>query len=210
MLSSENLTREDVVLLLSNNELLQNDNTKLRTEVNSLKSQLLWFQKQIFGTKSERRIITPPSNAQLCLGETISKSKETLLPEPADTVKSYARRKSKKEEIKENSAETLLRFDPSVPVEEVQIPVKEIEGLSPDQYEIIDHEVSYKLAQTPSSYVVIKYIRPVVKIKESETIHTAPMPPMVVERSFSDVSFYAGERLLPCTSCCCFCINFSN
>jgi len=31
-----------------------------------------------------------------------------------------------------------------------------------------------------------------MKLGGSETIHTAPMPPMVVERSFSDVSFYAG------------------
>ena len=72
----------------------------------------------------------------------------------------------------------------------------EIEGLSPEQYEVIDTEESYKLAQTPSSYVVLKYVRPVVKIKsttkEDQKIVTAPMPPMVVERSFSDVSFYAG------------------
>ena len=32
---------------------------------------------------------------------------------------------------------------------------------------------------------------PVVKIKEGGAIHTAAMPPMVVDRSFSDVSFYA-------------------
>ena len=36
-----------------------------------------------------------------------------------ETVKSYARRKGPKDEIKAGSAETLLRFDPSVPVEEV-------------------------------------------------------------------------------------------
>lgn len=84
-------------------------------------------------------------------------------------VKSYARRKGPKDEIKAGSAETLLRFDPSVPVEEVCIPVAAIANLTPDQYEIIDLEESHKFAQTPSSYVVIKYIRPVVKIVGATT-----------------------------------------
>ena len=189
------MTRKDAITLL---HIRDAELSSARAEVASLtaklaeiQNQLTWLNKQLFGKKSERRIIEPPNTRQMWLGECMLPAEEPIAI-VGETVKSYARRKGPKDEIKAGSAETPLRFDPSVPVEEVYLPVAAIANLTPDQYEIIDQEESYKLAQTPSSYVVIKYIRPVVKIKEGGAIHTAAMPPMVVDRSFSDVSFYAG------------------
>lgn len=209
---TEELTREELIALLvgyqslqrtseSHSGELETENASLRAELEKvntkfteLQSQLAWFQKQLFGTKSERRIIGAASSNQITIGEHILGA-QFHKPDVAttETVKSYARKKATKEEPKEGSFETLLRFDPSVPMEEVVLPLPAIAKLNPDQYEVIDHEQSYKLAQTPSSYVVIKYLRPVVKVKESGTLHTAPLPPMVIERSLSDVSFHAGS-----------------
>ena len=195
---TESLTREEMIVGYQS---LQDENAALRAELETVsstlaevKSQLAWFQKQLFGTKSERRIIETYSDRQVTIGEHVLGA-EVDKPEAdsTETVKSYARQKAKREVVREGGAETLLRFDPSVPVEEVLLPVPAIEGLSEDQYEVIDREKSYKLAQTPSSYVVLKYVRPVVKLKETGELKTAPMPPMVVDRSFSDVSFYAGS-----------------
>lgn len=44
------------------------------------------------------------------------------------------------------------------------------------QPEGIDHKDSYRLAQHPGSYVALKYRRPVVKVKASETMHCPPAP----------------------------------
>lgn len=47
------------------------------------------------------------------------------------------------------------------------------------------------LAQRPGSYVVIKYRRPVVKIKSSQTLVCAAAPAGVIDGSRADVSFVA-------------------
>ena len=49
----------------------------------------------------------------------------------------------------------------------IVLPVLEIEGLSPDEYEVIGQKAFHRLAQRPASYVVIRYEQPVVKILES-------------------------------------------
>jgi hypothetical protein len=42
-----------------------------------------------------------------------------------------------------------------VPVQTIELESPEIKGLAPDQIEVIDHKVSYRLAQRPGSYVVL-------------------------------------------------------
>ena len=71
----------------------------------------------------------------------------------------------------------------------------EIEGLSAEQFEVIGEKTSFRLAQRPGSYVVLKYVRPVVKRHDSETIHCPPAPTGVIEGSRADVSFIAGLLL---------------
>jgi hypothetical protein len=48
------------------------------------------------------------------------------------------------------------------------------------------------LAQRPGAYVILKYLRPVIKRKETGTLSCPPVPPAVLERSFADVSVLAG------------------
>lgn len=199
MLESENITPKKAILLLRVRTV---ENTKLRSQLASVtqkltdvERELAWFRKQIFGQKSERRIVTPAASSlgvQQWLGEAFEPKEEQLPVVAGETVKEHVRRRSKRADVTMGDAESLLRFDPSLPVEEVTLPAVGIKGLSEEQYEVVDREESYKLAQTPSSYVILRYVRPVIKVKESGKLHTAPMPPMVADRSFSDVSFYAG------------------
>ena len=195
MFESENTTPEKAILLFQENTELRSQLASVTQKLTDVERQLAWFRKQIFGQKSERRIVGPTTSAlgvQMWLGEAFEPKEEQEPVAAEETVKEHVRRRSKRGEVKMGDPESLLRFDPSIPVEEVTLPAVGIEGLSEDQYEVIDNEESYKLAQTPSSYVILKYVRPVIKIKESGKIHTAPVPPMVADRSFSDVSFYAG------------------
>ena len=68
----------------------------------------------------------------------------------------------------------------------------ETEGLAADAFEVISYKESYRLAQRPGSYVVLKYRRPVVKLKATAEIVCAQAPTGVIEGSRADVSFIAG------------------
>lgn len=61
-----------------------------------------------------------------------------------------------------------------------------------ERYEIIGEKITYRLIQHPGSYEVLKYHRPVVKLKDSERIVCAPAPQSVIDDSRADVSFIAG------------------
>jgi transposase len=156
--------------------------------IGALTQQLEWFKRQLFGAKSER-FAPEPDPAQLHLGETFAAPPST--PEPRKEVGAHTRR-AKRHPVNE-SAESLPFFDESrVPVETIRLPNPKIAGLEPDQYEVIDEKVSFRLAQRPGSYVVLKYLREVVKLRESETLHCPPAPTGVLEGSRADVSLLAG------------------
>ena len=90
-------------------------------------------------------------------------------------------------------AESVPFFDHTrVPVEVIEIPAPEAEGLAPGAYEVIGHKESFRLAQRPGSYVVLNYRRPVVKLKATQAIVCAAAPQGVIEGSRADVSFIAG------------------
>ncbi len=82
-----------------------------------------------------------------------------------------------------------LRFDDSVEVQEVRINVAELNDVPAEQ---IGEKVTYRLAQRHSSYVVLKIVRPVLKITATNEIMSAPAPENVLEGSMSDVSLLAG------------------
>jgi transposase len=89
--------------------------------------------------------------------------------------------------------EPALFFDPArVPVETIAVPNPEIAGLAPAAYEVIGERVTHRLAQRPGSYVVLKYVRQVVKRKDVGTLSCPPASVGVLEGGRADVSFLAG------------------
>ena len=52
-----------------------------------------------------------------------------------------------------------------MPIETLELPDPQMQGVPTDEFELIGEKVSYRLAQRPGSYVVLKYVRPVVKRK---------------------------------------------
>ena len=160
-----------------------------RREITALKQQLDWFKRQLFGQKSERRIETGP-NGQMSFGELLTQP--TLPVPPGQQVAAHTRKPA----TRRQDDEALPFFDESrVPVEVIELAAPETDGLAPEEYEVISHKESYRLAQRPGSYVVIKYRRPVVKIKASEALVCAAAPAGVIDGSRADVSFVAGLLL---------------
>ena len=158
----------------------------LDARLQSVEQQIRWFQKQLFGAKSKRRIVTDDSS-QLCLGEAAAPSPG---PTPAATpVRGHTRRKSK---VTDEPEEPGLRFDESVPVETIQIPNHELEGLPEDGCAEVSEKINYRLAQKPGAYVVLKIVRKTVKRKDTEQLLCPAAPASVLEKSYADVSLLAG------------------
>src|SRR5229473_2132405 len=163
----------------------------LLVENADLKRQVEWCKRQLFGQKSERRLREPDSQ-QLSLSGLLTTALPSVdqPPPPSETVKAYQRR------VRLHGAdlpdESELRFDASMPVQEILLTNPAVAELSPDAYEVIGEKVTYRLGQRPGAYVILKYRRPVIKRKDTEVLSCPPAPPAVFEKGFADVSLLAG------------------
>lgn len=174
------LSQQDIVALLIERQ-------QREEKIAELNRQLAWWQQQYFGSKSEKRH-PGEDGRQLSFGELIPKED---MPEPEETVKAYQRRRHSKKKIEDQVEEEGLRFDSSVPVETIRLENPELDGLEAGKdYEVIDEKVTHRIAQR-SAYVVLKYVRQVIKLKGTEKPASVPAPAAVLERSYADVSFLA-------------------
>ena len=164
------------------------DNEQLRQERDALKQQLDWFKRQLFGRKSEKRLIDNPD--QLDLGQLLGDSQPPAEPPPTEKI-TYTRRKGK-QRSDDCVTDSGLRFDERVPIESIALSAPQLQGPDSDQYEIIDYKITRRLAQRPGSYVVLEYRRPVIRDKRQSTLMEVPAPSSVLDNSLADVSFLAG------------------
>lgn len=175
------------VASVSTTELTQLVRSQAQT-IAELKHQLEWFKRQIFGNKSER-FVPQPDSTQMHLGEVFPVP--SALPDVRQSVPGHTRRVPHSDAA--NTAEALPFFDESrVPVETITVIDAAMKQLDTDQFEVIGEKVSYRLAQRPGSYIVLKYVRPLIKILATQVLHCSPAPVGVLEGSRADVSFAAG------------------
>jgi transposase len=161
----------------------------LSRELAAARHQLEWFKRQLFGQKSERRIIESDS-AQLNLGEVIDQGQGEA-PHRQRVVAAHTRSVPKNKP--EAGDESVPFFDETrVPVETIELPTPQAAGLAPDEFEVVSYTDTYRLAQRPGSYVVLKYRRPVIKLRASQALVCSPAPVSVIEGSRAEVSFVAG------------------
>jgi transposase len=157
-------------------------------KIAALEHQIEWFRRQIFGQKSER-FAAEADPLQMHLGETFPVP--TAPVEERKPIAAHTRRTAHHDGAE--SGEELPFFDESkVPVQTLTLVHADVEGLSPDQYEVIGEKVTYRIAQRPGAYHILKIRRPVIKIKSSAKILCLPAPDAVLEGSRADVSFAAG------------------
>lgn len=157
-----------------------------------LQHQNDWLKRQLFGPKSEKRV--EPNPHQMSLGEEFKEPGDLPDIRPKQKI-TYERGVRPKVRPEDCVTESGLRFDDSVPMKTIRLPLLGLEGFSEGDYDIIDIKRTYRLAQRPASYVVLCYEQPVVKMKESKEIRSAIMVMNVLDRSVSDVSFLVGMLL---------------
>lgn len=162
-------------------------------ELDALRHQLEWFKRQLFGQKSERRIMIDTAH-QMSLGESLNVVPADAAPPRQLPVAAHVRTSACK--TPNADAEALPFFDAErVPVEVIELANPELANLAPEQYEVISQKESFRLAQRPGSYVVLKYVRPVIKLRDTGKLCCAQMPAGVLEGSRADVSLVAGILL---------------
>jgi transposase len=175
------LKHTEIVALLVAQQQLTASVDSLTARNAELTRQLEWLKQQLFGPRSERRWVDADGR-QLALGEW----REPVPPTSSVPVAAHERHVRPKQDPAE-SEDGGLRFDASVPVEEIHLPAPEVDA----EHEIIGQKETLRLAQKPASYVVLKYVRPVIKRKQDGRISCAPAPPSVLGKSFADVSLLA-------------------
>lgn len=159
-----------------------------REQIAALKHQLDWFKRQLFGAKSER-FLAQENPQQLHLGEVLPVPE--MIPEERQSVPAHTRRVAKSDLAQD--AQSLPFFDEAkVPVETIVLPAPEARDLPADAVETIGEKLTYRLAQRPGSYVVLKYVRPLIKRLDTQVISCAPAPVGVIDGSRADVSLVAG------------------
>lgn len=182
---ASSMTAREIAALLTAYEGLRRENEELKNSNQDLTRQVEWFRRQLFGAKSERRIVDADAT-QLTLGGLL---RAEAAARPAVEVGAHRRRRNVPEE---RPAEEALRFDPSVPVEEIEVPNPELEGADLAAYDLVGEKVTERLAQRPGAYVVLRYRRKVYKRREDGAFTCPPAPPAVLERGLADASFLAG------------------
>ena len=155
--------------------------------ITQLQQQVDWFKRQLFGRKSEKRLEfdeVEQANLFATLGIETPPDGEV----PTQEVR-YRRREKRRDGAVNESG---LRFDETVPVEVIDVVDPAIEAIPEAEREVVGEKVSHRLAQEPGSYKVLKYVRQVIKRRDTGELLTPPAPPNVLERTAVDVSFLAG------------------
>ncbi len=171
--------------LFQRNAILEKELAELKAEYNAIKATIDWFKRQLFGQKSERQKQPLPGQ-----GELFDLPPSTEEPETTPAAQKPERtHKPRKDRLDSCVSDEGLRFDDSVEVQEVRIDVAELKDVPAAQ---ISEKVTYRLAQRRSGYVILKIVRPVLKVTATKDIVSAPAPANVLEGSMSDVSLLAG------------------
>lgn len=165
-------------------EQLSSENAKLRDEVTTLKEQLEWFRRQIFGQRSEK-YLNDESQLNLFV---LPKSDEPKAKDPTKLPKNDLPKKPQ-----DNNK---IQLPPDLPIERQIIDLPENEKTCSETGKPlikIGEEITRKIAYRPGCY----YIKEIVRIKyalpanSSGGINTPALPESLLIRCQADESFLA-------------------
>jgi len=161
------------------------ENTALRNENAYLKEQLAWFQRQLFGKRSEKTIANLDEEQLIFEGFDLL---ESTNKEETQTVPAHTRRKPKRD------GKDKITLPPDLPVERTVLDLPEKEKFCPETGEPlvkIGEEVTHKLAYKPGSYYLKEIVRPKYALPEGKGIITSELPESFIDKCRVDESFLA-------------------
>jgi transposase len=167
-------------------ERLQAENAKLKDEIQYIKEQLSWFQRQIFGKRSEKTIQEPPCVVYLPGMEPTdqeNKVEEKTIPE-------HTRKKPTRD------GKDKIVLPDNLPIEKQIIDIPEDQKICPETGSPlvkIGEDVTQKLAMKPGSFFIKQIIRPKYAAPKNPDlgIVSAQLPESLLNRCQADESFLA-------------------
>ena len=164
---------------------LKNQVVILTTEIAQLKEQINWFQRQLFGKRSER--VVPTTNQEQLTFEGFENLQDSLEEQPK-IIPAHERRKPNRD------GQDTIAFPKDLPVETTILDIPEDQKVSPETGEPlakIGEEVTHKLAHKPGSYYIKKIVRPKYALPNGGVL-TAELPDSIIPRCRADESFLAN------------------
>lgn len=169
-------------------EQLLEENTLLRQENASLREQLEWFRRQIFGKRSEKIIKNVEDKEQYFAGF------EELFSEPPQQKQQFIAAHTRT--VRSHNGQDSITLPEDLPVERQVIDLPEEEKICVETGQPlakIGEEVSRKLAHKPGSYYIKEIVRPKYALPQASEggVKTAPLPETLLNRCLADESFLA-------------------
>ena len=167
---------------------LESENQSLKNEVTYLKEQIAWFNRQVFGQRSEKRIPNP-DDPQL-LFEGVEEHLQQASEEEIQTVASHKRVKNK------NKGSDAITLPDDLPTEEIHLDIPEDKKVCSETGKPlvkIGEEITQKLAHKPGSFYIKRYIRPKYALPQGSEggILCADLPDSLLPKCRVDESFLA-------------------
>lgn len=181
-MTSETIFLETVQI---ENAQLRSENQSLQDENFTLKEQVEWFKRQIFGTRSEKRVIHLNEEQLVFEGfENIGKTEETKQNVPAHT------------RTKQRKSSDRIALSPELPVETQVLDLPEEEKICKETGKPlvkIGEEVTHKLAYKPGIYFIKQIVRPKYALPQDSEggICIQDLPESLLSRCQADESFLA-------------------
>jgi transposase len=160
-----------------------NEIVSLKNENAYLKEQLAWFQRQLFGKRSEKTVANLDEEQLLFEG---FDRLESTAKEETQTVPAHTRRKPRRD------GQDKITLPPDLPVERTVLDLPEKEKFCPETGEPlvkIGEEVTHKLAYKPGSYYLKEIVRPKYALPEGRRIITPELPESFIDKCRVDESF---------------------
>ncbi len=172
------------------NRLLRKENAELREKAANLQAQVAWFQRQMFGSRSEKR--DPYSDVPSLFAEQASVPETKPQNDDVEDNETSQERRRRKREVRVMTE--------NLPVLETE--VIEPEDIDLERYRRIGEEVTRIVKHQPGKLYVKEIIRPKYGLKSSvEPVETgkgvliAPMPLLPIPKGLPDASLLT-EMLL--------------
>ncbi len=175
----------DLIVAINEIDVLKKNNRILSDENQHLKYRIAWFEKQIFGQKTERYT---PSEQQQELPLDVPKIDVEVKTETVTYDRTTVKKKASPE--KEDGFPAHLRR-----IDKVIEP-----GFNTDGYIKINDKITEELHYKPAEFYVLRLIRPVLKkvVDDEVTISTPELPPRCIEKGKAGSSVVAQLLVTKC------------
>jgi transposase len=196
LLAKNGTLTERVHCLEKKNKKLDRQVETQNAEIASLKEQLAFFTRQMFGKKSESYPTFPLVGEQLPLALEGEDKKEgeldPLTEDEVKVVKEHMRKSMKKKDWRPGAP----KFADNIPVSILKVPNPEVADLTPDQYEVIGKQSVSRLASRQEAVHVLVLEMETVKIyaegeNKTDRIVQTPLPEGLTDRANYDISLAA-------------------